>query len=77
MAQDNWLRRERALETRQKVFEAVADLIEETGVPPTMPEIAKKTGLGQNTIKRHVDALVDEGRLGRTPGQHRSLRVLE
>lgn len=77
MPDNNWVQQQAAAETRQKVFEAVSALIEETGVSPTVPEIAKKTGLGQNTIKRHVDALVDEGRLGRTPGQHRSLRVLE
>jgi repressor LexA len=63
--------------TREKVFRFVRDRLL-AGSPPTVREV--QTAMGFDAVesaRRHLDALVAEGRLRKTPGRSRSYRLNE
>lgn len=63
--------------TREKVFRFVRDRLL-AGAPPTVREV--QTAMGFDAVesaRRHLDALVAEGKLHKTPGRSRSYRLAE
>jgi repressor LexA len=59
---------------REKVLEFVRDYIDEHGFAPSIREIARAVGVrSTKAVKYHLDILVDEGLLKRTPRQARGL----
>ncbi|MEZ5967412.1 MAG: transcriptional repressor LexA [Planctomycetota bacterium] len=63
--------------TREKVFRFVRDRLL-SGSPPTVREVQVAMGFeAVESARRHLDALVAEGRLHKTPGRSRSYRLAE
>lgn len=71
---ENKLQRASA-EDRERVFAALVEFIEENGISPTRRELAAATKLSDNTVRKHVDKLIEEGRVLGGRG-HRTLRPL-
>ena len=62
-------------ETREKVFRFVRDRLA-SGRPPTVREVMKAFGFrSPQTVREHLDALVEEGRLNKDPGLARGVRL--
>ena len=62
--------------TQEKVLAFVEQASEQSRPPPTMREIAQHFGWSStSTAQQHLAALQKKGRLARTPGSPRSLRV--
>ena len=62
-------------EKREKLFEFIQSKLRE-GVCPSFTEIQKHFKLkSPNGVAKHIGALIEEGRLQRTPGTRRSLRL--
>jgi len=61
---------------REKVLEFVRDYIDEHGFAPSIREIARAVGVrSTKAVKYHLDILVNEGLLKRTPRQARGLQT--
>ena len=59
---------------REKVLEFVRDYIDEHGFAPSIREIARAVGVrSTKAVKYHLDILVNEGLIKRTPRQARGL----
>ena len=67
----------RDLTPRQKeVLQLVYDMIDETGLPPTRAEIAKRLGFkSANAAEEHLKALQKKGALELIPGASRGIRL--
>ncbi len=60
---------------RDKIVQFVRQYVEEHGFPPSFREIARAVGIrSTKAVKYHLDILAEQGILGRTPGQARSLK---
>lgn len=70
----NKVQAEKARRAKDAIVEAVGQYWDEHGYPPTKVEIAKSVGLGNSTVRRHIQTLVDEGRLTEGDGP-RTLRL--
>ncbi len=62
--------------SRLLVLAAIAQMIAEEGIPPTLREIAARTRLSLNAVYYQVGCLVAGGYLASREGAARSLRVL-
>lgn len=63
--------------TREKVFRFLRDRLL-AGSPPTVREVQLAMGFeAVESARRHLDALVEEGRLHKTPGRSRSYRLAD
>lgn len=60
---------------RERIVLAIEEFWAEHGYAPTRAQVAEIAGLGESTVRAHITALVQEGRLMEDPG-HRNLRVL-
>ena len=61
--------------TREKVYRFVAQRLKE-GSPPTVREVQKAMGFAAvESARKHLDALVDSGRLEKQPGVARGYRL--
>lgn len=61
--------------TREKVFRFVRDRLL-SGAPPTVREVQEAMGFAAvESARKQLDALVDEGRLHKTPGRSRGYRL--
>ncbi len=61
--------------TREKVFRFVRDRLI-SGAPPTVREVQEAMGFAAvESARKQLDALVDEGRLAKTPGRSRGYRL--
>ncbi|NNF15585.1 MAG: transcriptional repressor LexA [Gammaproteobacteria bacterium] len=67
----------RDLTPRQKeVLQLVYDIIDETGMPPTRAEIARRLGFkSANAAEEHLKALQKKGALELIPGASRGIRL--
>lgn len=61
---------------RTVVLATIAASIDVNGYPPTIRELAAMTGRNKDTIRVHLQWLVDAGYLERTPGIPRGMRLL-
>ena len=63
---------------RGDIVEFVGDYWISEGYAPTLRDIMRGCGYGSpSSVAYHVDLLVSEGKLARTPGIPRSIRVVE
>jgi repressor LexA len=63
--------------TREKVYRFMRDRLL-AGAPPTVREVQAAMGFDAvESARRHLDALVADGRLRKTPGRSRSYRLAE
>lgn len=76
MPDNNWVQQQAAAEARQKVFEALSDFLEEHGHSPLRKELAETTGLSLITVRRHIAALIEEGRVSEGAGP-RTLHITD
>lgn len=61
---------------QMSVAQAIHEIAAETGVPPSIRELANELDSHPGAIHRCIDALVDRGWLVRLPGRARSLTLL-
>ncbi len=62
--------------TGERVLDFVCQFIKSHGFPPSVREIAQGVGLGSTSVvDYHLSALEREGRIERTPGIARGLRL--
>jgi len=60
------------------VLNFIAEFTEENGVSPSYREICEGLGLSSvSAVAEHIDNLVSKGALLKTPGEARSLEVLD
>jgi repressor LexA len=61
-----------------EILATIADFTAEYGFPPTIRELALRVGLASTAaVQHHVDLLERAGRLTRSPGLSRTLRVAD
>lgn len=70
----NKIQAERARKAKEAIVEAVAQYWDDHGYAPTKVEIAQTIQLGNSTTRRHIQELVELGRLTEGKGQ-RTLRL--
>ncbi len=62
---------------QQEIFELIKSIIDETGMPPTRAEIAKKLGFrSANAAEEHLKAIAKKGAIEIIPGASRGIRLL-
>ncbi len=62
---------------QQEIFELIKSIIDETGMPPTRAEIAKKLGFrSANAAEEHLKAIAKKGAIEVIPGASRGIRLL-
>lgn len=60
------------------VFDFIQDFTEENGHSPSYREIMEGLGLTSvSAVAEHIDNLVEKGALRKTPGEARSLEILD
>jgi len=62
--------------TTETVYHFVHDYIQAHRIAPSIREIAEGTYIGRSTVVRHLDRLEALGRIIRTPGRARSIRLI-
>ncbi len=63
--------------TRERVFRFVRDRLL-SGAPPTVREVQAAMGFAAvESARKQLEALVDEGRLAKTPGRSRGYRLAQ
>lgn len=67
------------LTSRQsEIFQFIQEVIEDTGIPPTRAEIARKLGFRSvNAAEEHLRALQRKGAIALVPGASRGIRILD
>ncbi len=64
------------MKTKERIFKAIQDFVEDYGYPPSIRELAKKVGLkSTKAIKVHLDNLAKERLIEKIAGQARSIRI--
>ena len=63
-------------DTLEAVYEFIRDYIATYHRSPTIREIADGVYIGRSTVVRYLDRLHAQERIIRTPGQHRSIRLV-
>lgn len=61
-------------ERRAQIVEFVVKYRAEHHMSPSIAEIAEALGIWPSAVRRHVQVLIDEGRLRQNTGQVRTLR---
>lgn len=74
MASTNWRQEGHGAQRRQQVLDAIERYIDEQGYSPTRQDIAKELDVSEDTIKRAVRKLIEEGRLEEGAGP-RTFRI--
>ncbi len=64
-------------EQQQATLDFIREHTEEKGYAPTEAEIGKWFGLTQQAASKRLDTLESRGLIQRTPGVHRSIRVVK
>lgn len=59
----NWRAEKQARERREAIIDAIETYLDEHGYPPTKVELAHILGMSDQTVGRHIKALVEDGRL--------------
>lgn len=57
------------------VYDYLFQTIQRKGYPPTLPEVAAACGLDETQLMEALNQLEQEGRISRSPGKARSLRI--
>lgn len=65
----------RAAKRRGEVFNLIAASISEEGYPPSVSELAERTGVSPRTIRVDLAALEAAGKIERDPGKARGIRL--
>lgn len=60
---------------RDVVISAIDSLSRSAGKPPTMREVAERTGISVSTLHSYVNRMHDEGLVTWQPRSHRSVRL--
>ncbi|MBC5997665.1 transcriptional regulator [Romboutsia ilealis] len=69
-------RLDKELVTREKVFTEIKGYIDEFGISPTVRELVKLVGVkSPATIQRHIDGLVESGKIIRESNKPRTIRI--
>lgn len=63
--------------TDRDVLAAFREIVEDRGYPPSYAELADRFGVSAMTIKRDMDALVEAGKIRRTPGVARGITIVD
>ncbi len=63
--------------TDRDVLAALIETVEARGYPPSYAELANRFGVSVMTIKRDLDALVEQGKIRRTPGVARGITIVD
>ncbi len=58
-----------------QIFGFIARYIDQNGYPPSHREIAKACYLSRSGVVRHLDKLVEQGRVTREPHAARGIRI--
>ena len=64
-------------EQQQATLDFIRDFTEEKGYAPTEAEIGRWFGLSQQAASSRVETLERNGFIRRTPGVHRSIRLVK
>lgn len=64
------------IDRRRAILRYVKAYWKKNGYAPSLDDIAGSVELSRNATKHHLDKLIDEGYMERTPGRYRSLRVI-
>ncbi|MEM6528760.1 MAG: FaeA/PapI family transcriptional regulator [Chloroflexota bacterium] len=59
----------------EQVYDFIADYIAEHGFPPSTREMAAAVYISRGAVARHLDRLEIAGRIARTPGRARGIRL--
>jgi SOS-response transcriptional repressor LexA len=60
---------------QRRIMQAIWTLIARNGYSPSLRELCEETGIrSTNTIRFHVEHLVERGYITREPGQFRTIR---
>jgi len=62
---------------RDEIVEFIATYREANDLAPSIAEIAEALNVEPSAVRRHINLLIDEGRLSRMEGKARSLKVVE
>jgi repressor LexA len=63
---------------QSQILEMIREYVEETGRPPSRPELAKLLGIAStNAVFKHLDALARKGAIELVPNAARGIRVIE
>jgi len=62
------------IERRKAIMSFIREYIREYHYAPSQREIAEGVGIAKTAATRHLDILVEEGKLEMTPGVYRSVR---
>ena len=67
---------EEGIRKREQVVAFIDGFIAEHGYPPTIDEIAADLGVIHKSAAKHVNKLIEQGRLTKGPGP-RTLRIVD
>lgn len=69
-------RLEKELVTREKVLTEIKVYIDKFGISPTVRELVNLVGVkSTSTIQRHLDGLVETGKIVRENNESRTIRI--
>ena len=69
-------RLEKELVTREKVLIEIKGYIDKFGISPTVRELVNLVGVkSTSTIQRHLDGLVETGKIVRENNESRTIRI--
>jgi repressor LexA len=62
---------------QRQVLQSIHDIMQETGLPPTVREIGQRMGLSSScTVQRHLEALERKGYIRRNPTKARTIEIV-
>lgn len=76
MADNNWKQQQAKARDLDRILSAIEAYIDEHGYSPTKDEIAEVAGIPNSTTRRHIQALLADGRLTEGKGA-RTLRLAD
>lgn len=62
------------IDRRKQIMVFIRSYIREWGYGPSQREIADAVGVAKTAVGRHLDIMVEEGKITMTPGVYRSVR---
>lgn len=65
----------RATARRVRIVELIAESVRDKGYPPSLSELAEKTGVSKPQVRKDLNLLEAEGVIERDAGEHRGLRI--
>ena len=63
MPQTNWNQREEASRLREEILDEIERFLNEHGYSPTRAELGEKLGRSDHIIGKHIQVLIEDGRL--------------